>query len=146
MNGPIINLHKGTSLIDRAIRWQTRSPYSHASVIVFDSLFEAVHPKIRQIWDVNPQHVDSFTLDVTPEQRREMHLWLGSQVGKPYDLTMVLRFVTRQQEARESSGKWFCSELVFAAFAHIGIHLLDRIEPWEVSPALLANSPLLRPV
>jgi hypothetical protein len=43
------------------------------------------------------------------------------------------------------NARWFCSELVFAALAHAGVHLFARIEPWAVSPGLLAISPLLSP-
>lgn len=54
---------------------------------------------------------------------------------------MVARFVTRRQADRESAGKWFCSELVFAAFQAAGIDLLARTEAWEVSPGLLLRIP-----
>jgi uncharacterized protein YycO len=67
------------------------------------------------------------------------------QLGKPYDWTMVLRFISRRQESRKSRGKWFCSELVYASFQKAGVDLLRDTDPWEVSPGLLARSPLLTP-
>src|SRR5690606_21875536 len=71
--------------------------------------------------------------------------FLEKQTGKSYDYRMVFRFITRLQETRKSRGKWFCSELVFAALQQCGIDLLSRTEPWEVSPGLLARSPYLQP-
>jgi hypothetical protein len=41
--------------------------------------------------------------------------FLTAQLGKPHDYTMVARFITRRQESRRTSGKWFCSELTFDA-------------------------------
>jgi len=69
-----------------------------------------------------------------------------AQVGKAYDFTSVLRFISRRQERRTDSGKWFCSELVFAALQKGGVNVLERIQPWAVSPGMLACSPLLLPV
>lgn len=66
-----------------------------------------------------------------------------AQLGKDYDYTMVARFISRRQESRSTSDKWFCSELAFAAIRKAGIELLRGTEPWEVSPGLLARSPLL---
>jgi uncharacterized protein YycO len=90
--------------------------------------------------------VDLFLVDGLTETQEEDVAWfLFQQLGKPYDWTMVARFVTRRDESRASSGKWFCSELVYAAFKQAGVPLLRATEPWEVSPGLLAKSPLLRP-
>ncbi len=55
-------------------------------------------------------------------------------MGKKYDYTMVARFVTREQEDRDSNGKWFCSELVCATSRKGGIDLLARTGAWEGSP------------
>lgn len=89
---------------------------------------------------------DCFTIEATPEQVEKIDAFVRGQLGKPYDYTMVARFVSRRQASRTESGKWFCSELVFAALLHAGIELLRGTEPWEVSPGLLARSPLLRPI
>ena len=87
-------------------------------------------------------HFDQFTVAMTAEQEEHVKAFLGRQVGKPYDLSMVIRFLTRQQETRESKGKWFCSELVAAALGK-AVPVLARIEPWAVSPGMLSYSPLL---
>lgn len=172
----LVALHRGRSWISALIRWQTRSVYSHASVVLVNSresfmtAAEICDDILRRRSAGNPplgqtiyearefsrvcvryahpegEQVDLFRVSgITRHQERLIVEWLGSQVGKPYDYTMVLRFITRRQASRGESGKWFCSELVAAAFQHANLPLLERIEPWAVSPALLSLSPLLVP-
>ncbi len=145
-----ILLHRGRGAISKLIQWQTRSPYSHASLL-FDNgqvvearEFKGVRWLKRPDWE--KEEIDVFEVETTPEQNSAIWIFVNCQCGKPYDYTMVARFVSRRQETRKSSGKWFCSELVFAAFQKAGIELLARTEPWEVSPGLLAKSPLLKEV
>ena len=66
-----------------------------------------------------------------------------AEVGKGYDYWAIVRFVSRRR--MPDNDRWFCSELVFAALAHVGVRIFERIEPWAVSPGLLAISPLLCP-
>ena len=143
-------LHRGTSLIGKLIRWQTRSDYSHASMILPDGLFVEAREGIgvralNRFAAVPGETVDFFTLPITAGQAAEIAEFAREQLGKKYDWTMVLRFVSRRQESRPSRGQWFCSELVFAACQQAGVNLLRATEPWEVSPGMLARSPLLVP-
>lgn len=154
----LIALHRGTGFIAKCIQWQTRSPYSHASIVFSplkpDSRMRGIEARefkgVRRVdWQSEYEGTayDLFAVaGLTREQEDAVAIFCGDQVGKPYDYTMVARFISRRQLARETSGKWFCSELVYYAFMQAGINLLDRIEPWAVSPGLLALSPLLIPV
>ena len=153
-----IALHKGTGWISRLIRWQTRSLYSHASI-----LFKADEIEPIRVIEAREFKGVQLTrgLDLTPGETVDIFdikgLWkdghsaeniihfLGAQIGKPYDYRMVLRFVSRRGQDRRTVGKWFCSELVYAAFLKGGLQLLGNTEPWEVSPGLLARSPYLLP-
>lgn len=151
MNQLIIGLHRGTGLVSKAIQWQTRSPYSHVSVMCRNGCgIEAREGKgVRVTTDwlkfkAPGERVDLFVVEVTPAQADSIEAFLLDQVGKKYDWTMVFRFVSRQQASRDESGKWFCSELAFAAFQQAGVDLLRDTQPWEVSPGLLGKSPLLR--
>ena len=142
-----INLHRGTSLISRLIQWQTRSPYSHASLSLADNeIYESREGHGVRCLSALPagERIDQFDFPHSDDAARCLRPWLISQLGKPYDWTMVLRFITREQYSREAKGHWFCSELVYAALRKIGIELLARCEPWEVSPGLLSRSPLLK--
>jgi hypothetical protein len=98
-------------------------------------------------------NVDLFAVEpfgATPKAAPEtgalpkIWFWAKDELAKDYDYTMVARFVSRRQASRTESDKWFCSELVFAALRKAGIELLRDVEPWAVSPGLLAKSPLLK--
>lgn len=141
-----VALFKGKGLIGWAIRWQTRSVYSHAALFDGGELIEAREFKgVRAVGYVPGADIDLLDVDgITRDQERAAIQFAREQIGKPYDYTMVARFISRRQATRKESGKWFCSELVFAALQAAGITLLARTEAWEVSPGLLARSPYLK--
>jgi uncharacterized protein YycO len=143
-----ICLHRGSTVMSRLIQWQTRSAYSHASMVLPDGLHIEAHETrgvqaFPRLTVAPGEVVDLFTVAVTKKQADKIAEFAREQLGKRYDWLMVLRFVTRRQEARATTGKWFCSELVYAACQQAGVELLRNTEPWEVSPGLLARSPLL---
>lgn len=143
-----IGLHRGPGLVGRLIRWQTRSPWSHASIYIRGAgviearegrgVVQAPRHRLRP-----GERVDFCSAGISADQEEAVIEFARRQLGKPYDYTMVARFVTRRQATRATCGKWFCSELVYAAFHHAGVELLRDTEPWEVSPGLLARSPHL---
>lgn len=141
-----IALHKGSGFISKAIAWQTRSEYTHASVVLRNGqvIESREFEGVRHMSGIDPkENVVLFEVETTDAQADKIESFLRDQIGKPYDYGMVARFISRRQASRSESGKWFCSELAFAAFQQAGIDLLKRIEPWAVSPALLSQSPLL---
>lgn len=156
----LVALYRGSGLIGKAIRWQTRSGYAHAALARVEdfgpwsgsfggaALIEAMEGKgvRRLLAPIDYHKADWFRVALDAQERAQVWGFAEEQVGKGYDYTMVLRFVSRRQESRKSTGKWFCSELVFAAFASAGVDLLARTEPWEVSPGLLSRSPYLEQV
>lgn len=89
------------------------------------------------------EQIDLFTIECYLPNLADAQEWLNIQVGKKYDYGAVVRFITRQQEDRKGSGKFFCSELVFAFVRKAGLNLLERIEPWAVDPGRLSTSPYL---
>jgi uncharacterized protein YycO len=148
-------LHRGSGWIGRAIRWQTRSAYSHVSVVLPHGwLLEAREGRgvVVERWlpDVQLQErVDLVTVPCTLEQYASAMDFYHAQLGKRYDYSSVLRFVTRSQARRKAAAVWFCSELAFAGAQQAGLHLLGAdvpwdVEPWRVSPGHFALSPLLR--
>jgi hypothetical protein len=147
----IVYLFKGTALVSKLIRWQSRSEYSHAAIGDGTHVWEAVGSGVRKLHvedlptHYSRVHCDKFTVPMTPVQEEGVVHFLNKQIGKPYDMTMVIRFLTRNQAHRESRGKWFCSELVAAALGKAQ-PVLHRIEPWAVSPGMLSYSPLLAKV
>lgn len=154
-------LLENNKFLSRLIRWQTRSAHSHSAIYIDGKVYEAVWPKVRVLSlaefleDYNQSFINVYVpcypfsnrhYQLSNEKKEKLAAFLNKQLGKKYDLTMVLRFLTRRQESRKSRNQWFCSELVAAAFEKAGFSLLSRIEPWEVSPKMLSISPLLKEI
>lgn len=140
----LIRAYKGKSLIGLLIRWQTRSPYSHIALQFGDMIVES-HANtgvVSRYVQAGDEVADVFSVEVTEDSYRRMLEWCLSHVGDKYDWLAILRFISRKR--CWSDVKWFCSELAYAAFQHVGINLLVRTEAWEVSPGMLVRSPLLQ--
>lgn len=139
-------LCKGTGWMSKGIEWQTRGDYSHAAIMFEDDIliesmqFEGVRVRVGLPKDVK---CDVFPIQVTEEQYLKIQQFAKAQLGKGYDYTMVIRFLTRKKASNESTNSWFCSELVFACFIAAGIELFKRTKAWEVNPSMLPKSPLL---
>ncbi|HRQ87224.1 MAG TPA: hypothetical protein PLA50_00380 [Bacteroidia bacterium] len=144
LNQPAVLLFRGRGAISAAIRWQTRSEYSHAALMmpggkIIESWQGAgVRTKMPTDWD----GIDFFgVFGMDEDEWRQAFDFALAQVGQGYDYRGVLRFVSRRETPE--NGRWFCSELVFAAIQHAGVDLLSRVPAANVSPGMLALSPLL---
>jgi uncharacterized protein YycO len=137
-----------TSIISGLIRWETRSKYNHAAILLRDGTviesveFAGVHRLPTQASWAPPNRVDSFTVAGLDDDKVEA--FLISQLGKPYDWPDLVGFVTRSG-VDEDRGAWFCSELCFAAIEAGGVTLLRDVPPFCVSPGTLSLSPFLIP-
>jgi uncharacterized protein YycO len=135
-------------MISQLIRLQTWSDYSHAAFILDEggSLIEAWQGK--GVWETRLKDwegVERYTVrGMTPEEWNAALKFAREQLGKGYDYPGVFGFVARADI--ENKDRWFCSELVFAACLKAGVELLGRTKAGEVSPGLLARSPLLERV
>ena len=140
--------YKGKSWISKAIRWQTRSPYSHIAVQLYDgSVIEAWHVGgVRHIADPFEGHSPGTEIDVygiklsEPLNEIAVEQFLLDQVGKKYDFKSVARFVTRRDV--ELDDAWFCSELAEAGFISGGLTFLNG-SPSRHSPRDTVMSPYL---
>jgi uncharacterized protein YycO len=150
----ILQLHNGTSLISRLITWQTRSTVSHASIWFPDDdvVIESKEgrgvqqtPGASHAADRAAGRIQCFAVQgMTPELAKAVREFMSAKVGAGYDYRAILKFISRRRAGHNT--RWFCSELVFAAYQHAGIRLLAHIEAWAVSPGDLLTSPLLVPL
>jgi uncharacterized protein YycO len=134
--------------IAKAIKWQTDSPYCHAALLFNDKyLIESVAFKgviARIVTPADLHGVDLFDVPSLDEEHESViYEFALDQVGKGYDYWGCLRFISRDR--LPENDRWFCSELVAAAFKAAEYLLLERQESWQVSPGKLAISPLVRP-
>lgn len=165
----------GKSLESKAIRWLTRSIYSHTA-FVFDeqtvkaveevkragimlpriifpvagAVVEAWNSGVRNVISTSAQHqpgtqFDLFDFKEPLSLTEEMQLvkLIHGDIGDPYNWTNVWRFVTKKP-GRNIDDSWFCSEQVFQRSADIGRVLLARTQAWEVPPAWIPKSNLLK--
>lgn len=146
-----IALFKGRGLMSAAIRWQSRSAYSHAAVVTPNgTIIEAWQGRgagVREKHLGDWTGVDVFDIpELTPGQSDIAWAWLNGRVreGCKYDYWGVARFISRRS-AKENN-KWFCSELVFEAFNECHFPLLVNIPAWKVYPGMLSYSPRITPL
>ncbi len=132
--------YKGThegwqGLVNRAIRFFTKSQYSHSEICVgnpFDGAVLCVSSVgteggVRgKVMQLNPDKWDIIQLPaVYPQQVLN---FLTAHKGKPYDLVGCVRSVL-PFVSREHATKYFCSEVCATV---IGIQ-----DPWRMHPGVL---------
>ena len=141
---PAVLLFHGRGLISAAIRWQTRSRYSHAALRLPDGRivesWQGSGVRVRTLADWTG--IEAYAVrGMTPAHWDLALSYACAQAGAGYDYWGVVRFVSRRH--MPDNRRWFCSELVFASLQWAGVQLLSRIDAAEVSPGMLALSPLL---
>lgn len=167
-------LYRGKSLISLAIRWVTRSQYSHAA-FVFDaatasaaialvrdgvkfrhlvwisegSVVEAWQGGVRSNPSISSLHtlgtwVDLFVFDPPLTTDQEKRL-IQALVGQIGD-PYDYKSVLRfiTRRPAKEDDAWFCSELCFQDCRDIGAELLRRVEAWAVPPHWLQMSPRVK--
>ena len=142
---PSILLFRGTGVIDTAIRFETRSEFTHAAIRVGPFSVVESYPGVG----VRERTITQEELNTCAEFAVPGCDWTKAlafargEIGCGYDWINVSRFMTRLR-GRQSDRRWFCSEFVFAAVAAGGMILLANIEAWQVSPRDLSLSPIYR--
>lgn len=145
-------LHSGPGFIGAAIRWQTDSDWSHASLWfprsreVIESrefkgvvrtplaaVAEAMHrtPGLRVA-------VYDFAAPLTRREESRAYWHARSEEGAGYDYPAIFRFVTRARGASDS--RWFCSEFVAHIAEKHARRLFNETPAWRVTPGLLPRS------
>jgi len=165
---------QGTSLIpSRAIRFLTRSDYSHSSFlfdagacsaasgmvkrgvdlgkiknIAVGSTVEAWQPTVQNAPSVSALHTKGTKIDIFKFVQpltvlEEEKLLLTLEPEIGWPYDW--KNVIKFVTKRQGSpdGAYFCSELVYAMTRAIGRELLARTNPWECPPDWIHRSPLL---
>lgn len=135
--------------ISAAIRFSTRSWASHAEFVDTDG-YGDVAVTVGARWDGVKERISSqdhysrierFTADGIDEA----YEWARTQIGKPYDFSAILGMALNRNWRDED--RWFCSELVAAAFEHAGTPLLSTrqsVGVYRITPRDLLLSKSLR--
>jgi hypothetical protein len=169
-----IALFKGRSLVSYAIRWITRSQYSHAAFVFdaeaakdaidlvrdgvqFDKLVWISEGSVVEAWEGGVRSAPSISYLHSKMTAVDLFTFVKPIDGEKQK--RLLRILAKQigdpysywnvlkflsRRPGNIDGSWFCSELVFQDCRDIGSQLLERIEAWAVPPHWLQMSPLLK--
>ena len=127
------------------IRAWTWAEYAHVGFTLADGRVLDATPQLG-VAVHTPLHMPrlaEFRVDAPPEVLRAAVAYAGSQLGKPYDWRAVLGIGLHQDWRCED--RWFCADLVAAAFERAGYPLLHADHLGRVTPRDLLLSPFLRP-
>jgi hypothetical protein len=148
-NEPVgyVLLFTGGDPIAAIVKWQSRSEYSHAALLIpgTTTVIES-YPfygvRKRELTAKDWERVHAFAVPgMTVRQWNDARTYAELQLGKGYDWRNVLRFVSRLP-AREND-RWFCSELVFGVLERSYRRVLQMAAEY-VDPGHLPTSPLLQ--
>jgi hypothetical protein len=161
-NGDVL-MYRGRSLESRAVRWATRSRYSHAGLAVWWNgrlmVMEAVGrgvvvtPLSKNV-AAYPGYVEWFTSveEIPDEERLVMVEFAQQELGKDYALwrAVLLGFrllFQRDIEKRDRlrrEVRLFCSHYVAQAYNAAGRDLKKGVSDRFMSPGDIASSPVLK--
>lgn len=128
------SVHKGwTSLINRGIRWLTKSRHSHTEVCIGNP-FESAVPCVsssgveggvrEKVMQLSP---DKWDIQPMPWVRSEtVRAFLAEHEGEKYDYLGSGRFLLPFL-LREHPSRWFCTE--------VAAEIAGYNEPWRFNPA-----------
>lgn len=148
MQTVFVCFHCGRKVMSRVVRFLTRGPYSHVSILLPDGAhIEALqwkgvlwHPVFTADAD---EQIDFFPISLTDQQVDTIRRLARPEIGCGYDWWAILAFLTRQRWKAPSPTRWFCAELIAYLLEGCGLRLLRDTRPWELSPVELGHSPIL---
>lgn len=137
----------------KLIRLGTISRWNHVDLIFEDGVMigstTRLGVEVTNLQDrIKNNHVCRYKIDkikTTETEDAIIRRFVEGQIGKPYDYTGILAFLNPLREPLQDDTKWFCSELVAAAFSYAGVDLVRLDASW-VTPGMIDRSPLLSPV
>lgn len=120
-----------SGVVDRAIRWWTKSEFSHCELVFSDGWAAVTSWDTKKlVWMQRPEYdpKDWVLVDV-PHDEARCRAWVMHHLDLPYDLFGAFGFVWRPLKGLD--GALFCSEEVAACFGWT--------DPWSYSPGMLYN-------
>ncbi len=156
-------MYRGRSLESRLIQWVTRSRYSHAGLAAWwnDRLMvmEAAAKGVVVTplsTNVRGYHgnVEWFTCteEIPPDERQRMIEFAQQELGKGYarwkavllGITILFQDDRGKRDRLRRERQLFCSHYVAQVYNAVGRDLRKGVSDRFMSPADVANSPLLR--
>jgi hypothetical protein len=120
----------------RFVRWWTKSPYSHAEIILDGETWVSISPFLytrvaaRVRTQVDESDWDFLTFRVTAEELRALKSFISETTGDGYDwigmiLSQILPIIIK------GKGRWYCSQWIAHALGWAGIVRWKRLGIYE---------------
>ena len=132
-----IHFYKWTHFFSQLIQWRSFSEYSHVSIQIMDTIYEAKERVwvVKSIARETPPDSLFDTLEVSiPHDKSHIALgWLESRLWCSYDYLGVLWFLWWPRRPKTNK-KYFCSELVTEFLETFGIIDNQKVSlsPWSL--------------
>ena len=132
------------------LRWYTHCPYSHCEMLFEDEqgapyIIGARVAGVKKFSTLSvPNRSTILEMEVTDEQYEKFHAFVHGKVGASYDWRAYLGFLFNKKT--EGPNRWFCSELIAAAFNHAGIEMFHNTGTWYITPRDIYISASLKEV
>lgn len=135
----------GSAFVSRLIQYGTSSRDNHTGILLGDgTLVEALGAGVARnpLKDYSSKEMSVSHMELNPVVASGIASFALAQVGKPYNYPGIAAIALDQLGIKPQwmddwaahDGRWFCSQLVAAAYASQGIQLVEGKEPWQVSP------------
>lgn len=121
-------------LLDKVIRWWTKSPYSHCELLFPDNWMfsaDAWSNRVRFTDQFNLENWDVFSVPLDDGKLLMLRDWCAYREGRKYDWWGVVQFLL--PFVKQSPDRWFCSELCAAGLKFVG-KIPVRTETSKISP------------
>ena len=152
ITGDVLLFFGGNGFVDKEIEHYENSMFTHAAVAIDDKQI------IEAWWDgVRVTTIDGrgpfaiFRADLDAVLQEDIKMFAVGSVGKRYNYEGLVGFLIEKWMKLKhnpfgSQHSVWCSQLVFECFLASGINLVPGKEAEDITPADLANSPVLRRV
>jgi uncharacterized protein YycO len=138
----VMQFSGNSSLTSRMIQWFGKGKYSHVDTVLVDGMLLGARSTVMSgfpegVQIRSPDYQVGYTLKrvsipCTDEQQKSYYDFVLQQVGKAYDKTAIMAFVTGS--TRSDSDSWFCSELNTAALQKCGWLKQLSLPPSKIDP------------
>ncbi|WP_119327636.1 C40 family peptidase [Cysteiniphilum halobium] len=103
------------------IRWVTRSHFSHVELRIDDDCYSSngslgVYKRSYEDLRKSQDMLETWRTEISDTQKSNLTNFLNSQLGKKYDYSSALGLGLWRRDWMDDHDKWFCSELIDAAF------------------------------
>lgn len=137
---------RSNSIMSWLIRLLTWSEWSHVALVRGPQAIEAAWPRVglTTVADIMGRHTTGVLVEYPCKDPDATWAWALNQLGRPYDLGALFGFFLHRDWT--SDRRWFCSELVAAAFLAGGSPFFRPGLLWRLPPQLLWMIPGSAPV